>query len=182
MEGGMNAWQGLTASGLPDEGMSFFPEQSGPAELIALAWILEDGTGKFYTSVAGILSDKEAIKLFTDLASAEEHHKSTLLGLYLTMTGMEPRQDFPHDVITADNDTVEGGVKLGAALLWVKGRDVRQALEFSMALETNAYDRYIKMKRRISGEQGQRIFDLLIKQEKEHLGRMAALLDEKFSP
>ena len=44
MEGGIRAWKGLTASGAPEAGIAYFPPESSPSELTALAWILEDGT------------------------------------------------------------------------------------------------------------------------------------------
>jgi rubrerythrin len=177
MEGGMHAWQGLTAAGTPEAGMSFFTAGSVPEELIALAWLLEDGSRRFYASVAATLVEREASRLFAGLASAEDHHKASLLGLYRDVTEKEPGPDFPQGIIAADEDRMEGGVKLSEALAWAQGRDVRSLLELSMALETDSYDLYIKMTRRVEGAKAKQVFDRLIEEEKEHLRRMAALLD-----
>jgi rubrerythrin len=177
MEGGMHAWQGLTAAGAPEAGMSFFTVGSLPEELIALAWTLEDGSRKFYASLAVTLADNEAAKLFTELTTAEEHHKATLLGLYRDVAAAEPGTDFPRGIITADEDRMEGGVKVSEALEWAKGRDAFALLELSMALETDSYDLYIKMGRRVEGEKAKTVFARLVEEEKGHLGRMAALLD-----
>ena len=179
MEGGMHAWQGLTAAGTPEAGMSFFTVGSLPGELIALAWVLEEGSRKFYASIAGMLPDSEAAKLFKDLVTAEEHHKSTLLGLYRDIAHAEPGPEFPRGIIAADEDRMEGGVKVSEALAWAKGKDTRELLELSMALETDSYDLYIKMGRRVSGEKEKPVFDRLVAEEKGHLGRMAALLDKR---
>lgn len=179
MEGGMHAWQGLTAAGTPEAGMAFFTMGSRSEELIALAWALEEGSRKFYASVAGTLADSEATKLFTDLAAAEEHHKSTLLGLYHDFANAEPGADFPRGIIAADEDRMEGGVKVSEALEWAKGRDSRDLLEMSMALETDSYDLYIRIGRRVEGAKAKKVFDRLVEEEKQHLGRMAALLDRK---
>jgi rubrerythrin len=177
MEGGMHAWHGLTAAGAPEAGMSFFTVGSLPEEMIALAWVLEDGSRRFYAALADMLAEGEAMKLFTDLAAAEDHHKSSLLGLYRDVTTKEPDSAFPRGVIEADEDRMEGGVKVSEALAWAKGRDVRALLELSMALETGSYDLYIKMARRVAGEKAKQVFDRLIEEEKEHLRRMAAMLD-----
>jgi rubrerythrin len=177
MEGGMHAWQGLTAEGAPEAGMSFFTVGSLPEELIALAWVLEDGSQRFYVSIAGTLAENEARKHFADLASAEDHHKASLLGLYRDLATKEPGPAFPQGIIDADEDRMEGGVKVSEALVWAKGKNVRALLELSMALETDSYDLYIKMARAVSGEKAKRVFDRLIDEEKEHLRRMAALLD-----
>lgn len=178
MAGGIHAWQGLKAAGALEAGTFFFPENAGYAELIALAWVLEDGSQKFYASVANTFADNEAAKLFIDLSTAEDHHKSTLLGLYREVTGKEPQPGFPKGVIAFEEGLMEGGVKLTEALAWVKGRNVNQALELSMALETDAYDLYIKMGRKVSGDKAKQVFDLLMTEEKEHLARMAKLLDK----
>ena len=158
--------------------MAFFTVGSLPGELIALAWVLEEGSRRFYASLA-MLADSEAANLFTDLVAAEEHHKSTLLGLYRDIAHAEPGPDFPRGVIEADEDRMEGGVKVSEALEWAKGKDSRELLELSMALETDSYDLYIKMGRRVEEEKAKEVFGRLVEEEKAHLGRMAALLDNK---
>jgi len=173
----MHAWQGLTAEGAPEAGMSFFTVGSLPEELIALAWVLEDGSRRFYASVAGTLTESEASKLFAGLVSAEDNHKTSLIGLYRDVATKEPEPDFPRRIIEADDDRMEGGVKVSEALVWAKGRDVRALLELSMALETDSYDLYIKMGRHVAGAKATQVFDRLIEEEKEHLRRIAALLD-----
>ena len=175
----MHAWQGLTAAGAPEAGVSFFTVGSRPGELIAQAWVLEEGSRRFYASIAGTLADSEAEKLFTDLAAAEEHHKASLLGLYRDIANKEPGPDFSRGVIAADEDRMEGGVKLSDALEWAKGKDSRELLELSMALETDSYDLYIKMGRRVEGAKAKQVFGRLVEEEKGHLARMAALLDRK---
>ena len=47
---------------------------------------------------------------------------------------------------------MEGGVKVDAALLWARDKDVPAILEFAMSLETNSYDLYIKMGRRFEDD------------------------------
>lgn len=177
MEGGMHAWQGLTATGAPEAGMSFFTAGSLPEELIALAWVLEDGSRRFYASLADSLAESDAKKLFADLAAAEEHHEASLLGLYRDAAKKEPGPGFPRGIIEADEDRMEGGVKVSEALTWAQGRDVRALLDLSMALETDSYDLYIKMTRAVSEETAGKVFDRLVGEEREHLRRMAALLD-----
>ena len=46
-----------------------------------------------------------------------------------------------------------------------------------MALETDSYDLYIKMSRTVPGENAKKVFAQLVAEEKEHLARMAELLD-----
>jgi rubrerythrin len=64
------------------------------------------------------------------------------------------------------------------ALSWVKGRALQDLLVLCMALETDSYDLYIKMSRTVTGEPAQKVFARLVTEEKEHLARMAKLLDD----
>jgi rubrerythrin len=179
MGGGINAWQGLTAAGPPEAGMAFFPADAAAEQLIALAWLLEDGSRMFYASVASLLRDIEPQRLFSDLTSAEEHHKESLAALYQDLSGKAPAAGFPRDILQAgaDEDRMEGAVKVSEALAWARDREPRDVLDLSLALETDSYDLYIKMSRAVTDERAQRVFSHLIREEKEHLARMAALLD-----
>ena len=179
MAGGIKAWQGGTAAGPPEAGMSFFTAAADADELIAMAWLLEEGTRKFYSAVAQMHSAPEAAGLFRSLVKAEELHKGTLEKLYRDMTGREPSPDFPRGMPFAQvpEDRMEGNVSVSGALAWAQGKETRDLLELSMALETDSYDLYIKMSRSVPGENAKKVFARLVVEEKEHLARMAELLD-----
>lgn len=179
MEGGIKAWRGLKAEGPPEAGMAFFSSAADAGELIGLAWLLEDGSRNFYDAVASMQSAPETARLFRSLAAAEEHHKESLRTLYRSVTSKEPDSAFPQGlaVATSDDGRMEGNVRVAEALGWAKGRSEQELLELSMALETDSYDLYIKMGRTVPGEAARTVFARLIDEEKEHLARMAELLD-----
>ncbi len=179
MEGGIKAWQGRIAAGPPEAGVAFFTPATNAGELIGLAWLLEEGTRKFYSEVADMLGSPEIARLFITLAKAEEHHKEMLRALHREVAGKEPGPDFPRDLAVAQgaDDRMEGNVGVSEALAWVKEKEVQDLLELSMALETDSYDLYIKMGRNVLGEQARKVFASLIAEEKEHLSRMAEMLD-----
>jgi sulfur-carrier protein adenylyltransferase/sulfurtransferase len=179
LEGGIKAWQGGTAAGPPEAGMSFFTAAADADELIALAWLLEEGSRKFYSAVAQMQTASEAAGLFDSLVEAEERHKGTLHALYREITGREPGPDFPAGSAVAQGaeDRMEGNVNVSEALAWAAGKETRDLLELSMALETDSYDLYIKMSRTVPGENAKRVFTRLVAEEKAHLARMAKLLD-----
>ncbi|MGZ3524912.1 MAG: rhodanese-like domain-containing protein, partial [Thermodesulfobacteriota bacterium] len=77
MAGGIKAWEGLVAEGIPEAGMAYFSPATRPEEMIALAWILEDGSSKFYESLTETLDEREAKGLFQNLKRSEENHKTT---------------------------------------------------------------------------------------------------------
>ncbi len=70
MEGGIRAWQGMVAHGIPEAGMAYFSPAANAEELVGLAWSLEEGSKIFYQGVAEhFADDSEAHKLFTWLVN-----------------------------------------------------------------------------------------------------------------
>jgi rubrerythrin len=180
MSGGMHAWQGLAASGAPESGMAYFPDSATPQELIGLAWKLEDGSGKFYLDAAAQIDDAETSALLNDLATAEKHHKESLVKLAHELFDTD-EEDLRNTPVFMDNpdDVMEGGIKVSEALAWAEGKDAREVLEFTMGAEANAYDLYIKMLQKLEDEKARKIFTSLADEEKNHLERMGALLKKK---
>ena len=181
MEGGVTAWKGLMAEGAPQSGMAYFSPVTKPEELIALAWLLEDGSRKFYTELVSTLMDKEAKDLYHQLAKAEEHHQVSLLKLYEEFSGGASDLGFPESVIPPgkEGDVMEGGMLVDEALQWAKGKRTTDILELSLSLETNAYDLYLKMERETKDQRSARVFNVLSREEKQHLERLSSLLEKK---
>ncbi len=182
MEGGIRAWEGGVAEGLPEAGIAYFTPAGKPEEFIALAWMLEEGSRRFYAEIPALMADEETKKLFRDLTMAEEHHKASLVNLYKTFAGEEPRQDFPGSIapVEASGDIMEGGMRVSEALKWVKGKNSEAIFELSMALETTSYDLYIKMSRQMKDDKSRQVFAQLSIEEKKHLERLAGFFEKKF--
>jgi rubrerythrin len=180
MAGGIKAWHGLVAEGEPESGIPYFTTAASPEELIALAWLLEEGSRKFYSSVSSLLGDSERGKIFLDLTAAEEHHKETLLHLYTALSGKEPDGRFPRSFLGAetDEDVMEGGMRIRDALRWIEGKDPERMLEISMSIETNSYDLYLKMHQRMQDEKAKEVFFRLAQEEKQHLAKLTASIEE----
>lgn len=181
MEGGINAWKGLVAEGAPQSGMAYFSPVTRPEELIALAWFLEDGSRKFYFELASTLMDKEAKDLCHQLAKAEERHQASLLRLYEEFSARAPDPGFPGSVIPPgkQGDVMEGGMPVGEALQWAKGKRTIDILELCLSLETNSYDLYLKMGRQMKDRRSAQVFNLLSGEEKQHLERLSSLLEKR---
>jgi rubrerythrin len=73
---------------------------------------------------------------------------------------------------------MEGGVRVSEALGWTAGRDAADILDLSIALESNAYDLYIKMERMVKDDHAKMVFSMLAGGEKRHLDRMASLIEK----
>jgi rubrerythrin len=180
MEGGIHAWKGLVAKGVPEAGMAYFPPGAKPEELIALAWILEGGTKKFYAAVPGSEKKKEFADFFRQLAGDEQKHQSALLNLYKKVSGKEADPGFPGSVISIDpgEEFMEGGMRVKEALAWMEGKALRDIVELALSLEVNASDLYIKMERKVEDRQARETFRVLSNQEKKHLERLTELFEK----
>jgi sulfur-carrier protein adenylyltransferase/sulfurtransferase len=182
MEGGIRAWKGLRAEGVPDSGMAYFSPAAKPEELMALAWFLEEGSRKFYSELAETLPDQEAKDLYSQLTDAEKHHEASLLRLYEEFSGKASVPGFPGSILPAGKeagDVMEGGMRVSEALQWAKGRKPEEILELSLSLETNAYDLYLKMERHVKDEHSAKVFHLLSTEEKQHLEHLSALFEKR---
>jgi rubrerythrin len=180
MKGGINAWKGLVAQGVPEAGMAYFDPAATPEELTALAWLLEEGSRRFYTEMARRERDQEEAVLFQDLSADEEAHQSILFGLYRSLTGGKPGPGFPKSMVNLDPAVqyLEGGMVLDDTLEWTRGKDRREILDFSLSLEANAIDLYVKMERRAGGKESKRVFQAVADQERQHLKRLTAALEK----
>ena len=181
MEEGIKAWKGLVAEGAPESGMAYFSPATRPEELIALAWLLEGGSRKFYSELNSLLQDREATDLFKELVTAEERHQASLFGLYKQFCGGKPDTGFPGSVIPfgTQGDVMEGGVSVSETLKWARTKKLTEILEMSISLETNSYDLYIKTKRQMKDTRSAKVFDLLSGEEKSHLKRLSQLLENR---
>ncbi len=181
MEGGIRSWEGIVAEGVPEAGMVHFPDSAGPLDLISLAWVLEDGSGRFYSGVSAMLGEKEPGNIFIELTAAEKHHKDSLAALYSELSGSEHGGEFPQKSLRNESkgDIMEGGMRVSEALEWCRGKEIHAIMEIAISLEANSYDLYIKMGRKVEDPSAKRVFEVLSQEEKQHLGKIAGFMDRK---
>lgn len=179
MAGGIIAWNGMSATGMPDSGMAYFSASHGPEEYIALSWILEDGSQRFYSLIESSEQNTDVKTLYRKLSDAEGHHKASLEVLYTEMTGKEKGEDFPWTIIGAktEDKIMEGGMNIDKAVKWLEGKETKDALELLMSLEVNAYDLYIMVGRSIEEGASREVFLHLAEEEKQHLARLSEMLE-----
>ena len=181
MGGGIRAWEGLVAEGNPEAGMAYFSSAVRGEEMIALGWLLEDGSSKFYESLVEMMEDQEAKGLFQNLKRTEENHKTTLWKMFEDLSGKPTPSEFPDKVISTEpkGDVMEGGMLVSEALRWSKGKTLKDLLELSMSLETNSYDLYLKMERKVEARNAKQVFKTLSEEEKKHLEQLTSLFGRK---
>jgi rubrerythrin len=101
--------------------------------------------------------------------------------MYEEVSGKTPGHEFPDNVISKEprGDVMEGGMLVSGALKWAKGKTLKDILELSMSLETNSYDLYLKMERKMEGHNAKQVFKTLSEEEKIHLERLTSLFSKK---
>lgn len=178
MDGGITAWNGQVAVGDYRKGLYLLEGREAAESLVSLAWSLEEGSRTFYEKAGETMSEGEAKELFRRLAKAEEKHKSNVSDAYRFVTG-EDSGDLREDQEL--KGVMEGGVRVDDLMDFLagKGRTLRDAIEVSMEIETNALDLYMKMMRAIENESARKIFSSLIEEEKHHLLMLGGLLEKK---
>jgi sulfur-carrier protein adenylyltransferase/sulfurtransferase len=167
MAGGLLAWQGTVATGAPEAGMWWFDEARDPETYLSLAWILEEGTKIFYGRMADRFAPEETANLFRTLVAEEENHKDTLRSLYEALTGRRGDPVSPDEA--AVHDAMESGTSITRVLAWAEGQKAIDVLEFSVAMEVNSYDLYLKMAQRVDDTTSKDILLRLAREEKTHL-------------
>lgn len=177
LDGGISAWNGHKVAGPPDAGAFWFAEASSLDDYVAQAWAFEEGARIFYERAGAVCGDDEAEALFRELGEAEEHHKSALLDLHHRLAG--PQAVFPRPGDPPRPDVMEGGAALSEALAWVEGRPVDEVLEYAMALEGTAYDRYVQLCREQEEGPVRTVLRLLADAEKKHFDQLTHLFEKR---
>ncbi len=179
MEGGIKAWNGLTAEGEPEMGMAYFAPARSIEEFIGLAWLIEDATQSFYLKMAERFKETEAEPFFNQMGFIEERHRAFLEALFEKITGKEIDDDFPQSLLPTmpEESVVEGGIKLKDALKWSEDHDLSEVLQMAISFESNAFDRYLLMIPQMDDEETRDLFMVLAEEEKAHLMHLTTYLD-----
>ena len=101
--------------------------------------------------------------------------------MYEELSGKPPTSEFPDTMISGKpaGDVMEGGMLISEALKWSKGKSLTEILELSISLETNSYDLYLKMERKVESRNSKQVFETLSKEEKKHLEQLTSLFSKR---
>jgi len=179
MDGGIMVYNGITASGQPESGMFCFSDSSLPQELLAVSWLITDGTSRFLLGVKEKVSGSGLHDLIDRLLAVKTEQKAAILELFRNITGEEAPDDFPHSIIsTPPEDVMAGCIRVKQALEWAEGRSLVDIVEVLLSLEANTLDLYLKLARSAQDLGIKNAFHLLSEQETKNLQAAASLLDK----
>ena len=179
MEGGIQAWEGITATGPPHQGMFLLAGVTSAGDLLRLAGDLEEGARLFYAAVRDILPDEDSKGVFQSLAVAEEGHRRQLLaacGKFFPGTACEkPLAGKEAPVHT------EGAYRLDDLTAWCRepGREAFAILELAMQVEADSLDFYLKLLAAPEYASLGNVLEPLVADEKKHLEKLGSLLERE---
>jgi rubrerythrin len=178
LSGGIKAFEGATAVGSQDLGLSYFEgRESGPEALLA-AFGLETGLKDFYAAQADAAANPEAKALFTKLGGIEVKHQDRIVAEYNRLTGKTVgREDL--EAQTAGTG-VEGGLTTDEYinLFTPDLESVVDIAAIAISIEGQALDLYLRAAAGSSDEDGRRMLAQMADEEKTHLTLLGELLDE----
>ncbi len=178
MEGGIDAWKGIVATGEYEEGFWMLEKIGRAEEVLALARTLEEGSRVFYSRVAEVLPGDEEKGIFSALAGAEREHVRRI-----DEACRKAMPDAPCELPAEGRGLegyMEGGAGIDQALAWVSapGRSTFEVLELAMQFESNALDLYLKIADREEFAPVRDVLEGVIDDEKAHLKRLGEVLEK----
>jgi rubrerythrin len=142
-------------------------------ELAATAWIMEDGTIQFIETLCDRILNHHEPALFDRIREAKRAHQTTLSELAKELMEPDEEIDFPGGVVELPGAAVMVGcIKVDDAVRWAEDKTMKDLLELMMTLSANAFDFYLRLQRATKSEQERRVFDMLAKEEQQHLQRL----------
>lgn len=177
--GGIKAWEGGTAEGPVELNMDMVRGDETPAEIIRLAYGMENGLGAFYRSAREKTEDTQVAGLLETLATVEDRHKGYLLELYKAVEGSASAGDELEAQSRAA--AMEGGFSSEELLRNNERflRSVPDLLDLSMMVETQALDLYVRFADKVENREAKEILSKLADEEKGHLQALGRLRQEK---
>ena len=178
LKGGIAAWHGHAAAGPDEMGMMLLKGDETRLEIICLAYGLEEGLRKFYSSSAKLAIDPEVLGVLVKLAEIEVLHKQRLFDLYVSIDPNPPDLQAFEAMITSD--LVEGGFSPDF-LSGHSDQAVKTAagvLDFAMMLEAQAMDLYMRYAEKSEDPEVKKILFKMADEEKAHLKSLGNLLGE----
>jgi rubrerythrin len=178
LKGGIKAWQGQQAVGPVEVGMAMISGQETPAEVIVLAYGMEEGLKGFYGLMAARSEDKDVSALFDKLAGIEARHEEKLFELFQGYTEERlDRESFERDIVVTAMEgglTAEEFLASHQAVLETKVEVVSLAME----LETQALDLYLRYSSTLEDGETKEVMFQLAEEEKAHLHSLGNLMEE----
>jgi len=175
--GGIKAWQGKTAIGPQDSGLSLFSGKEEPVEVLKVAYSLEQGLRDFYLLMEQKAENKKVKDLFGKLSEIELAHQNSIYIAFSEASAEKiHRDDFERMV---EIKALEGGLSTQEYLdLFSPDLDSEtDVISLAMSIEAQALDLYQRVVEKIKNPESKKIINKIADEEKVHLESLGKLMD-----
>lgn len=178
LQGGIEAWEAPTALGPVDFHLGFIRGDETLAEIVTLAYGMEEGLKRFHESMRSRTEDQGLIDLLNHLVKAEEGHERALIELYSGMSAQEEK--FEEMPSAAEAGLMEGGYAIEQFMKENEPfmQNVVGYLNLAMMIETQALDLYLRMAAWSKDKTVKQALLRIGDEEKAHLALLGRMLDE----
>jgi len=178
LSGGIKAWEGQTAVGSSEQGLSLFDGRLAPEESLLVAYSLEQGLRDFYLSALSKVRSEGVRQIFQQLADIEIKHQDRIFHEYVNVTGQSvSRQEFEEQTIAG---VVEGGMTTDAYLAMFDPRfdSPIEVISVAMSIEAQALDLYQRAAELASIPRTKSLLMDIAGEERSHLNRLGELMNQ----
>jgi rubrerythrin len=159
--------------------MDILSGNESPAEIVIIAYGMEQALGGFYTTMSRRTKDAELKGLFTRLTDIEQKHREMLFALYteINPSGKNVKKFESH----VDAKRMEGGFGIEDFMKQneTSMKTVPDVLAIAMMIETQAIDLYLRFADASIVEHTREILYTIADQEKAHLAVLGRLMEKK---
>ena len=178
MSGGIKAWHSHTAVGPEDLGLDLFSGTESVADVLVVAYALENGLHDFYRSMVDKTGNDKVKGMFNKLSDIEIKHKERVFAEYLKVTGKtETVQTFEAGVMA---EAVEGGLTTEEymRLFQPDFNSVIDVISLAMSIEAQALDLYQRAADNVGDGEGEAVLRQIAGEETAHLAQLGKLMEE----
>ncbi|WP_320040013.1 rhodanese-like domain-containing protein [uncultured Desulfobacter sp.] len=179
MSGGIKAWESEIAVGPQELGVDLFSGKEEPAEVLKVAYSLEQGLRDFYLTLGTQTTNPKVKDLFAKLAEIELNHQKSIFQTYLDI-GEEnvkiSQKDFESMV---EVKSLEGGISTEQYLeLFNPDLDKEtDVISLAMSIEAQALDLYQRVTLSIDNPDSKQVVQKIANEEKAHIESLGKLMD-----
>ncbi|WP_028582296.1 rhodanese-like domain-containing protein [Desulfogranum japonicum] len=168
MEGGILAWDGVTATNVPN--LNAFDMIGPPSQLLFQAMEMERGAERLYQELMKRFQQPILQQLLDVLVRAEEGHARAVYRYWAE----QEDSPAPFELVYRQlkGDILEGGIEVSHALDSVEKQaesPCRVVFELALAVEFAAYDLYRSLAHYFAGQKLEKTFLAIAQAEKEHM-------------
>jgi rubrerythrin len=178
LAGGIKAWDGAQVTGPADVGMNLISGNESPAEMLAIAYAMEEGLRSFYERMDASVSDQDAAEAFRKLAAMDTQHKEMIFDLYKKNQGeAETTEDLEKEILPK---IMEGGMTTDEFLAANQPslETAEDVTILAMMLEAQALDLYSRYSFSTEDPETKRVLHELANEEKMHLALLGDLQEK----